>query len=293
MLGISRIEPVDYLVIGHITKDLIPGGYTLGGTVSYAAHTARAIGLRVGVVTSCGPDIEIPQTPGIQYAVFPAEQSTTFENRQTENGRVQTLFARAAQLDLSCVPEAWRKTPIVHIAPVAREIDSNLLRSFSSSFVGITPQGFLRDWDKAGRVFPTEWPEASFILEYANAAVLSIEDVQGEEEVLEDMLASVRILVVTEGAHGSRLFWNGDVRRFRPPHREELEPTGAGDIFATSFFIRMSQTRDPWEAARFATQLAANSVTRVGLAGIPTTEEIHSALMEVIKTDYDPNSYSR
>jgi sugar/nucleoside kinase (ribokinase family) len=283
MLGLSRIEPVDYLVIGHVTKDIIPGGYTLGGTASYAAQTARSIGLRVGVVTSHGADIELPEIPGIQYAVLPSEFSTTFENRQTPSGRIQTLFHTAAPLDLSAVPETWRHTPIVHIAPVAREVDTNLIRVFNNSLIGVTPQGYLRDWDHAGRVYPTEWPEASYVLQYASAAVLSIEDVQGEEEVLEDMLASLRILVVTEGAAGCRLFWNGDLRRFRPPHREEIEPTGAGDIFATSFFIRLSQTRDPWEAARFATLLAANSVTRVGLAGIPSPEEVQSALMEVIK----------
>jgi hypothetical protein len=283
MLGLSRIEPVDYLVIGHVTKDIIPGGYTLGGTASYASQTARSIGLRVGVVTSCGPDIELPEIPGIQYVIVPSEHSSTFENRQTPNGRIQTLFHTAAPLDLSAVPETWRNTPIVHIAPIAREVDTNLIRAFSNSLVGVTPQGYLRDWDHSGRVFPTEWPEATYVLQYANAAVLSVEDVQGEEEVLEEMLSSLRILVVTEGAAGSRLFWNGDLRRFRPPQKDEVEPTGAGDIFATSFFIRLSQTRDPWEAARFATILASNSVTRVGLLGIPTPDEVQSALMEVIK----------
>lgn len=293
MHSLSRIEPVDYLVIGHVTKDIVPGGYTLGGTASYAAQTARAIGLQVGVVTSCGPDIELPEIPGIQYFILHSEHSTTFENLQTPNGRVQTLFHTADTLDLSIIPESWRNSPIVHIAPVAREVNVNLIRAFGNSLVGVTPQGFLRHWDHSGRVFPAEWPEASFVLQYTNAAVLSIEDVQGEEEVLEDMLSSLRILVVTEGAKGCRIFWNGDLRRFNAPPRDEIEPTGAGDIFATSFFIRLYQTRDPWEATRFATVLAANSVTRVGLNGIPTAEEVQSALMEVIKTSHDSDSYSR
>ena len=61
-----------------------------------------------------------------------------------------------------------------------------------------------------------------------------------------------------------------------------LEASGAGDIFASAFFVRLNQTRDPWEAARFATNLAAYSVTRVGLNGIPTREEIERCLMEVL-----------
>jgi sugar/nucleoside kinase (ribokinase family) len=72
------------------------------------------------------------------------------------------------------------------------------------------------------------------------------------------------------------------VRRFRPPQEQEVDPTGAGDIFAAAFFTRLYLTRDPWEAARFANQVAATSVTRRGLEGIPTAEEIQQFLIEVL-----------
>ena len=96
------------------------------------------------------------------------------------------------------------------------------------------------------------------------------------------MLTSIRILVVTEGAEGDRLYWNGDTRHFRPRKKYHGDATGAGDIFAASFFIRLYQTRDPWEAARFATQLAAHSVKRQGLSSIPTPEEIKEEMIEII-----------
>ena len=85
-----------------------------------------------------------------------------------------------------------------------------------------------------------------------------------------------------EGAEGLRLFWNGDVRRFRPPKVDEVDATGAGDIFATAFFVRLYTTRDPWEAARFATQVSARSVTRPGLKGVPTESEIKDCMMEIL-----------
>jgi sugar/nucleoside kinase (ribokinase family) len=149
--------------------------------------------------------------------------------------------------------------------------------------VGLTPQGWYRTWDKEGRVSFTEWPEASFVLQNANAAVISIEDVRGDERLIEDMASSIRVLAVTEGANGARLYWNGDLRRFRPPKMVEVDPTGAGDIFAAAFFIRLNATRDPWEAARFATHLAAYSVQRVGLDGIPRPEEIEMVMTEIIE----------
>jgi len=92
----------------------------------------------------------------------------------------------------------------------------------------------------------------------------------------------VPVFVVTEGAKGSRVYWNGDVRYVRPPLEEELDPVGAGDIFASSFFIRYNDTRDPWESARVATLLAAKSVTRRKLAGVPSPDEVHSALAEIL-----------
>ena len=64
---------------------------------------------------------------------------------------------------------------------------------------------------------------------------------------------------------------------------QEVDATGAGDVFATCFFVRLFQTRDPWEAGRFATILAAHTVTRVGLDGIPTAREIEECLMEVLQ----------
>jgi sugar/nucleoside kinase (ribokinase family) len=78
------------------------------------------------------------------------------------------------------------------------------------------------------------------------------------------------------------LFWHGDSRRFRPPNVQEVDPTGAGDVFAAAFFVRLLNTRDPWEAARFANRMAAVSVTRPGMQGVPTSDEVKNCLMEVM-----------
>jgi sugar/nucleoside kinase (ribokinase family) len=284
MYRLAPLEPIDYLVIGHLTRDLLPHGSRLGGTAAYASLTARALGLRVGVLTACESCLDTPElaNEGISVVGLRSEQTTTFENIQTPTGRIQYISSIAPTIDLSMVPEQWRSTPIIHLGPVAREVDPNLARSFPNSFVGLTPQGWLRTWDEEGRVSFTEWPESSFVLQHANAAVISIEDVRGNEEIVEEMASSIRVLAVTEGPNGARLYWNGDLRRFRPPKMEEVDPTGAGDIFATAFFYRLSVTRDPWEAARFATNLAAFSVLRSGLNGVPQPDEVQAVMTEVL-----------
>jgi len=277
------IEPIDYLLIGHVTQDVIPGGFSLGGTASYSALTARAMGMRVGVVTACHPELELPELEGISVARYPSEFSTTFANIQTPAGRVQYLYQRAQELEVAMIPDTWRDAPIVHLGPVAQEVNVKLARAFSNSFVGLTPQGWMRGWDENGKVGYSDWLEARYVLEAADAAVISIEDVRGDESIIEDIISSIRVLVVTEGSSGARLYWNGDYRYYRAPAEAEIDPTGSGDIFAAAFFIRMEYTHDPWEAARFATQIAAKSVTRKGLAGVPTSEEIKANLVEVLE----------
>lgn len=282
MYPLTHLGTVDYLVIGHLTRDLVPGGERLGGTVTYASLMARALGLRVGIITSWGADMPIGTLSEIPIVNLPAEHTTTFENISTPEGRIQLLSNVAHNLNVNLIPEVWLNSPLVHLGPVAQEVEPSLVRHFSNSFIGLTPQGWLRTWDQAGRVSACEWPEASFVLRNAGAAVISAADVEGDENRIEELASSCRVLAITEDGDGVRLFWNGDVRRFRAPTMREVDSVGAGDIFAAAFFYRLYTTRDPWEAARFATHLASISVTRLGLAGIPTAEEIQECMAEVI-----------
>lgn len=276
------LEPVDYVVIGHLSCDLTPEGPRLGGTAAYAALTAQALGLRVGVVTSWGGELPLGPLVGIRVVSIPTEHSTSFENILTSGGRMQYIHHVGGPLLFEHIPEAWRLAPIVHLGPIAQEGKPLADARLASSLFGLTPQGWLRSWDGDGRVQSCAWPEASEILPKIGATVLSIEDVDGDENQIEAMAAVSRVLAVTEGPSGARLYWNGDLRRFHAPARTEVDATGAGDVFAAAFFYRLFSTRDPWAAARFATHLASYSVTRRGLEGIPNQEEIRSCLVEVL-----------
>jgi sugar/nucleoside kinase (ribokinase family) len=279
----TTLDPVDYLLIGHLVVDLTPQGPRLGGTAAYAALTALALGLRVGVVTAWGNEIPLTALEEISVIAAPAEHSTTFENIFTAQGRIQKIHHRAPQIDFAAVPEIWRKAPIIHLAPVAQEVDPLLPENFRPSLLGLTLQGWLRTWDGDKKVLPCQWERAEESLQRAGAAVLSIEDVRGDENSIEQFMLASRLLVVTEAAQGARLYWNHDLRRFRPPQVTEVDSIGAGDIFAAAFFCRLYATRDPWEAVRFANQVAAISVTRPGIAGVPTAAEIQDCLMEVLR----------
>jgi sugar/nucleoside kinase (ribokinase family) len=282
MQSLKALEPVDYLVIGHITKDLTPHGPKMGGTASYAALTARMLGLRVGVITSWGEEIPLGRMADVEIVNLRSEQSTTFENIYTPNGRLQVIHHIARTLDTQSLPPAWAHTPIIHLGPIAQEVDLKLAAAFPHSLVGATPQGWLRTWDQEGHIVPTHWEGSSQVLKSISVAILSIEDVGGREDLIQEMASLCPIFVVTEGYYGARVYWHGDVRRFSAPKVTEIDATGAGDIFAASFLFQVHKTRDPWEAARFANLLASQSVTRSGLASIPTADEVQNATIEVL-----------
>ena len=270
----------DYLVLGHLTLDQTASGPVLGGTSAYAALTARAHGLRTAVVTSAADDIDLSALDEIRIARLPSESTTTFLNLHDGASRRQILLARAFDLEARRVPPHWRSAPLVHLAPVAAEIPPALVDHFPEcELIGVTPQGWMRRFDEDGRVGFSSWSAASPAIGQANAVVVSLEDLAGDEAEIESLAAACRLLVVTEGARGARVYWNGDVRRLAAPPSEQVDPTGAGDIFAASFFIRLHHTQDPWEAARYANVLAACSVARRGIAGVPSASEVQQANM--------------
>ena len=278
----SELRPVDYLLIGHVAVDITPAGNQLGGTVCYAALTARAMGLNVGMVTSAGDDAPLQLLDGVQIVNVQTEGSTIFENIKTEQGRRQILHHRASLLSFDHIPQIWRDAPIVHLAPIAQEVDPAMAGKFPSSWVGVTPQGWMRGWDENGSVIAKAWENSDQVLGQVGGVVLSLEDINRDLELVEWMAHHTKLLCLTEAEQGAVLHWHGDRRRFRPPQVEEVDATGAGDIFTAAFFARLNTTRDPWEAARFATNLAACSVTRKGMDGIPTPGEIEQCKMEVL-----------
>lgn len=265
---------LDYLVIGHVTRDLKGPSSTLGGTAAYAARTARALGCRVGVVTSAGADLDLSEWLGdVQLTRLLAPTSTTFENIYTEGGRQQVIRSVARPLGPGAVPPDWRAR-LVHIAPVARECAPVMVSRLEAAFVGVTPQGWMRQWDQAGYVSRRRWEEACQVLPHADAVVLSGEDVGDDMAIVAEYALQTPCLVLTQGAAGCTVYADGDVRHFSASNVDEMDSTGAGDVFAASLFCALQRGHDAWTAARFANCVAAQSVTRSGLCGTPQEEEI-------------------
>ena len=283
------MQAIDYLLIGHITQDQTPHGPMLGGTAAYCAGTIQAFGLRVGLVTSARanePLLRQLETNGVQIVNRPAPHTTTFTNTYHPAGRRQILSARAAPLGPADVPPEWKDTPIVHLGPVAAEIAPDCAAHFPGAFMALTPQGWLRAWDAEGIVRRCAWPAAAEVLPLASATVLSPEDLQSDPAQIAAYIRQTRLLVITQQQRGADIHIGAEVYHVPTRTVDEVDPTGAGDIFAAVFFARLWQhPNDPVGAARLANYLATTSITRQGLASVPTSAELHAALAALGMTD--------
>ncbi len=203
--------------------------------------------------------------PNVALQRVVSEHTTTFENDYSSGARVQTIHAVAERLGVDDVPYPWRRAKIVHIGPIADEVNPQVMRLFSNSLLGVTPQGWLRTWAEDGRIRARLWGAAAEYLPLATAVFVSDEDLV-EPTMLGEYRSYSNVLVLTQGPAGCVVYAGEEARSVPAPKVRVVDTTGAGDIFATAFLVRLEQTAgNVWEAARFANELAAQSVTAAGL----------------------------
>lgn len=263
---IATVMKLDYLVIGHVTRDVTPAGNLVGGTAAYAGRVAQALGCHTAVLTRCQPEYEgLRDLADLAVEVVPSTHTTTFENSYGPDGRTQLIDTVADAIGPEHVPADWTETAVIHLAPVANEVDPALMTCFPHSLIGLTPQGWLRRWNDDHRVYARDWPEAEQYLPLADVVIVSEEDLL-DEAMLPRYRQLARLLIMTENARGCTVFVGDAVRQIPAPQVTQVEPTGAGDIFAAAFLTRYAGNgRNPWQAAEFANLVAAQSVTQVGL----------------------------
>ena len=243
-------------------------------------------------MTRAAPDLlaTLPALlPDTTLFAHPSPHTTTFSNLYRDNFRTQYLRARADDLSLSDITPALPRADIVLFGPLAQELPSSIVMGFPRRpglLVAATPQGWLRRWDADGRIWPTPWQQAEQVLPTLDVLILSHDDLlpfaAGERSEADAILArwslSVPLLVATDGRHGADLFRHGVAQHFPAFAAHEVDPTGAGDVFAAAFLVHLQQYQQPEHAVSFANCVAAFSVEQPGLQGIPTRAQVEQRL---------------
>lgn len=254
-----RTNP-NILIVGHLCHDVTPYGFKPGGAAAYAAVVAHQLQAKVFLLTSFGSDYEFEnQFSFADELVVSAEATTCFENIYGESGRTQIIRNRASQLLPSYLPTYWPMPDIVILGPIADEVDWKFVDCFQNTLLTVCPQGWFRQWDALGRVFP-KVPDLDYWPEKAEIISLSDEDVCGKQQLEEQLRKRAKRLIITQGAHGADLVMGGSTKHFPAVKAELVDSTGAGDVFATAFSIRFWQCRNEMDAMKFAMKCAGKSI---------------------------------
>jgi hypothetical protein len=271
---------IEYLLLGHVTVDRLDDKQrvVLGGTATYAALTARNMGARAGVHTSAAYEPGLIDTlGGVLVARIPAEFTTCFVNEYVGGKRRQTIESVAEKLTYEQLLPEWRNPPVVHLGPLNQELDSSLVARFPKSLVGVTPQGWMRAWGQDGLVHQVDWADADRVLAKADAVIISEDDV-ADRSVIDDWASKARMLVVTLGDRGCDVYRQGEPEPFHSAafkSAHELDPTGAGDVFAAAFLWHLHKSGGDWRtAADWANCVASFVVEKRGVAGVPKLAEV-------------------
>ena len=284
----------DMVIVGHIAHDLqADGSYQIGGTVTYAGILAYKMGLRVGIVTSATVELCIKLQGLLPNAIImnvASSTDTVFENRYIDGKRQQIIHSRASIITADAVPNDWQQAQISLLAPIANEVDPSVAMMFVGKYRVVTPQGWLRDWDNEGLVFPMPWRNSEYILPFLDIIILSTEDlativptVNDRIDLLQEWSKTVSLLVLTDGPNNATYWFEGVQQEVPAFAVQEIDPTGAGDIFAVAVLIALRERKDMKAIMMFAHAAAACVIQSPGISGIPDLVDIAAFLNDHTK----------
>lgn len=261
-----------------MAEDRAPdGGWVPGGPSLYAARMAHALGARVTLLTTLSPSFDRACLEGIEVPAFPAAFLPRYANAYDAAGnRTQLLLSTGERLDLD--DAHFEPMPdVVIVAPAYHEFLTPPV--IPARFKALDLQGPLRAVEgETVRSHPEPRKVAAQFVREGEFVFFSEEDAPDAEGLARHMANLGATVILTRGYRGATLFSASEERRLEALLAESVDPTGAGDCFATAFMVRLAETGSLDEACAFGLAAGALSVGAIGLAGVPSRAQIEQRL---------------
>lgn len=275
------------LVAGFVTIDTIQLPMrqivSVGGPPSYAGLVCARFGHSVSPLTRVGSDF--PDEQAIWLArngvVLRASDrsatkpTTRFKIANSAESRSLTLISRCEDLSASqIVPDTRFSAALV--SPLAGEVSLALLTEISSrcDFTFLDPQGFVRSFDRDGKVSAKPLPDRSIL---SKVDAIKMDRVEAEmltgksnpREALE-MISSIGVkkAIVTQGGESCFVLDGTRIYEVVVPRVSVLDTTGAGDILSGATVSWYLKTRDFLRSACFGIAASSLSLHMLALAKI-------------------------
>jgi sugar/nucleoside kinase (ribokinase family) len=260
--------PIDLLIVGGLTIDVLEGREVPGGAARYATEAAVAAGLRIALHTVAGPEPVVQAELArlgerATVIVHSALTSIVFEHHGPHDDRRLRL---RSETDPIRVPDLERLPPAraVLFAPVAGEVTIDAIRAIAAPLRAAGLQGWLRQTDADGWVsrvpLSTMEETTAAALRSLDVLLASVDELRGDDGLaavgrLRAWAGAGPELVVTAGAAGAWADDGGGSPRHVPAEVVANRHTiGAGDAFAAVLAAQRGAGRDLHAATAAASQ---------------------------------------
>ncbi len=289
----------DIAVVGHLSIDtiLLPSRtkpfVVLGGAATYTSFAAKSLDATASVISKVGGNF--PEAylwwlgqEGIDLSNVTKsanEPATCFELSYSEDlsERTLKLKSKGSALSPDDVPKDFCAKAI-HIAPIANEIPYELVECLKGrcDVLSLDPQGLLRTFDEAGNVSENACIDNRIfsLINIYKSSQNEIYALTGETDLKQAMKAihdvGVETVLVTMGAKGSVLSVEGAQYNIECcPPQVLVDPTGAGDVFISSFLTEYLRQKESLWCATVGSAAASCVVEGLGPTYFGKKEEIY------------------
>ncbi|MEO6397829.1 MAG: carbohydrate kinase family protein [Tepidiformaceae bacterium] len=238
---------------------------------------AHALGARVTLLTTLTATFDAASLEGLAVPRFPVNSLPRYANAYDGAGnRAQLLLSPGEALELTDIHFEIMPDLLI-IAPAYHEL--TVPPAIPARFTAMDLQGPLRTVEgETVRSHPQPRTVVDQFVREGDYVFFSEEDAPDAEGLARYAANRGATVLLTRGYRGATVISEGHERHLEALLADSVDPTGAGDYFATAVMVRLAETNDLAQACAFALAAGALSVAAVGLAGVPTREQLEHRL---------------
>ncbi|MEM3712620.1 MAG: PfkB family carbohydrate kinase [Thermoproteota archaeon] len=264
-------------VVGALTIDLNNSNgmsYSfLGGGGFYSSVSLAGMGFETILFTAYGPDmdpqwVEKLKAMGVKVLAQSFEKSIVFENFYKCSSRIQKTSGEPSG-KIFVDKRMVEGLHAVHVTPVLNEVDHSVLKELAEAGcrISIDAQGFIRSVGEGNSVISVRRLLSDDFLTYVNYVHMSLEEqlffLKNDVRELFDLNPNI-IVEITDSEHGSFVMDRKKCYRIPAFKTEAIDPTGAGDVYASIFLAKHIEGKNLLEAGLYASASASIKVEKTG-----------------------------
>ncbi len=270
-------------VVGNLTLDELDRDGKLvvrpGGSALFTSLAAASLGAKVSIVSNIGRDYPESILSSLTKSKIDTsevrrnqEETTRFRISYTAGSRRLDLVHPGKNIRPS---KAWKIFDLIHLGPVFNEIGIDALSTarHRCNFLSVDVQGLLRTTTRRGHV-QLQKRKIDQFLSKCNLVKATAEEtriVAPGKSLVASAKQFIRrgadFALITQGRSGALLATRDDIVLKIPsvPERQEIDMTGAGDVFVGSWLKTYLTTNDMFWSSAVAAAFASISVRSLGL----------------------------